>query len=628
MGDEEPGLTAMRNDPSSLSTRSAGTARMQRQAIHAAWSGEERAIVCANGNVEEAVDGAGMRRLRRNMRIVAYARALLATAGEQARFVWVDDEGAWLSVRIEAQAGPDDLVRAHVTLAEIDPPFDLTLRELDVLTLMAAGLANQQIAALLDASPRTITKHVENILTKMQLGSRAGAAGVAVDNGLLRMPTPGLRPLKSLSIGALEAAASGTAASGGAVSGNERARPRSRSLPAKRPIIVGSPRMSTGLGRFDSDEMYRGASLAIAEINAAGGVGGRKIELMAVDCDVTNDASLIAAYKTFLDAEVDAVATGYSSAEAMLHDMMADYGCPYLHATTSEALVSRVRNDPTRYANIFQVCPCDIHYGPELARFIDGLEERGEWQPRNRRVLAVTTGWMDLNFGNFGITEMGLLLESRGWQLEVMDNFSPGNTDWSETMNAIHRSDPAVIFVGFAFPTASMSFQRAFLAAPTQSLIYTMYSPSIPVFRSELGELADGVLWSTTTGLYSDAIGASFAKRYSDQYGIAPGRSHAGIAYDRIRLLANSWSRTGNSRAFARVNEDLRTFVHRGVNGSYFLGNEGQSTLAYENHTPDPSISQAHLVFQIQKGRQRILSPRPYVDGRFELPWWFDERHG
>jgi len=603
----------MRNEQSISSANAAKPVRAGILALPAKWRTEEQAIVYADGAVEEAVDGAGLRRLRRNIGITAYARALITTGGEQARFIWIDAEGAWLSVGIKAQEGPADTACAHVRLSEIDPPFDLTLRELDVLTLMAAGLANQQIAGLLKASPRTITKHVENILAKMHLGSRAGAAGIAVENGLLRMPTPGMRPLPSLSIGALEAAVSGT----------ERKRTAPRGLPAKRPIIVGAPRMLDGLARFDADEMYRGARLAVTEINLAGGIGGRKLELMTVDCDVNDDASLITAYNAFLDAEVDAVATGYSGAEAQLQDMMADYGCPYLHASTSELLVSRVRDDPTRYSNIFQVCPSDIHYGPGLARFIGALEQRHEWQPRNRRVLAITTGWMDLNFG---IPEMGFLLEARGWQLEVMNKFSPGNTDWSDTMDIIHRCDPAVIFVGFAFPTASMSFHRAFLAAPTQSLIYTMYSPSIPVFRSELGDLADGVLWSTTTGLYSDAIGASFARRYNDQYGLAPGRSHAGIAYDRIRLLANSWSRTGNSRAFSRVNEDLRSFVHRGVNGSYFLGNEGQSTLAYENHTPDPSISQAHLVFQIQKGKQRILSPSPYVDGRFELPWWFDER--
>lgn len=585
----------------------------------APWQGQriaacEYAVVHADGFAEEMVDGAGLRRLAANPGLTGYAAALLTTARQEARFLWIDEDGGWLTINLKSGFLADRPC-VEITLLEVEAPFGLSPRELDVLTLVSGGLSNEQIAASLGASPRTVAKHVENMLAKMELGSRAAAAGVAVEEGLLRLPTPGGRPLLLLAIGDLESAVAGR---------GQRRTPAG--LPPKRPIIVGSPHMVAGLGRFDADEMHRGASLAIAEINAAGGVAGRKIELLAVDCCINDVESLTQAYRTFLDAEVDAIATGYSGAEAQLQDMVVDYGCPYLHASTSDALVRRVREDPGRYSSVFQVCPSDIHYGPALAGFLEGLEQRGEWKPRNRRAVAVTSSnWTGLDLG---VAELGFLLGKRGWQVDAFEGLDPGMTDWSQMMEAIRGYDPAVIFLGFAFPTASISFQKAFLAAPTRSLIYTMYSPSIPVFREELGDLANGVLWATTTGIYSDAIGLGFARRYHDRYGVSPGRSHAGIAYDRVRLLANAWSRTGNPRSFARVAEDLRSFVHRGVNGSYFLGSEGQSALAYGNHTPDPSISQAHLVFQIQRGQQRILSPQPYVDGRFELPWWFENSVG
>lgn len=568
------------------------------------------AIVCADGRLEEQVDGAGLRLLRGNPGIVEYCRALLAISRDQTRFIWINAHGHWTYVTVRTVFATEGLSRAEIELQPTRPPYGLTARELDVLTLVAAGYANPQIAAGLGASPRTITKHIENILTKMQLANRAAAAGVAVDQGLLRLPTPGGRPLMSLAIGELEAFVAGRSLS---------ARPL---LPVgRRPILIGTPRMISGLARSDAEQMFRGADLAVAEINAVGGVAGRRIELLPVDCEITDAESLKRAYAQFLDAEVDAITTGYSGAEAQLQDMVVDYGCPYLHASTSETLVQRVRDNPGRYANVFQVCPSGIHYGPEMVRFIEGLGSARAWTPHNRRVLAIVSDWSDFDQG---VAQMGSLLDERGWQLEVLSGMSAGNTDWTDAMEAIHRLEPAVIFLGYAFPTAGISFQRAFLVAPTRSLVYAIYTPSIPIYREELGPLADGVLWSTTTGLYSDAIGSGFANRYRQRYGIWPGRSHAGIAYDRIRLLANAWSRTGNVRAFARVAEDLRSAVYRGVNGSYFLGNAGQSTLAYANHSSDPSISQAHLVFQIQAGRQRILSPEPYVDSSFELPWWFE----
>ncbi|MFJ2213620.1 SDR family NAD(P)-dependent oxidoreductase [Streptomyces sp. NPDC101062] len=62
-------------------------------------------------------------------------------------------------------------------------------------------------------------------------------------------------------------------------------------------------------------------------------------------------------------------------------------------------------------------------------------------------------------------------------------------------------------------------------------------------FREAPGPLAEGLLRATVTGTYADHIGRSFAARYRAPHGVAPGRSHAGIAYDRARMIAGAWSR-------------------------------------------------------------------------------------
>jgi DNA-binding NarL/FixJ family response regulator len=46
----------------------------------------------------------------------------------------------------------------------------LTPRELEVLSLMANGAANQQIAGRLVISPAAVAKHVANIFSKLDLG--------------------------------------------------------------------------------------------------------------------------------------------------------------------------------------------------------------------------------------------------------------------------------------------------------------------------------------------------------------------------------------------------------------------------------------------------------------------------
>jgi DNA-binding NarL/FixJ family response regulator len=61
----------------------------------------------------------------------------------------------------------------------------LTQRELEVLHLVAHGETDQRIADRLYVSRRTISCHVSNILTKLQVPSRTAAAVTAARIGLL-----------------------------------------------------------------------------------------------------------------------------------------------------------------------------------------------------------------------------------------------------------------------------------------------------------------------------------------------------------------------------------------------------------------------------------------------------------
>lgn len=61
----------------------------------------------------------------------------------------------------------------------------LSPRETEVLTLMAQGLANREIAMRLDISPHTVRTHVQSVLSKFNKGNRVSAVGAARIAGLL-----------------------------------------------------------------------------------------------------------------------------------------------------------------------------------------------------------------------------------------------------------------------------------------------------------------------------------------------------------------------------------------------------------------------------------------------------------
>jgi DNA-binding NarL/FixJ family response regulator len=64
------------------------------------------------------------------------------------------------------------------------PPGSLTAREAEVLTLVARGRTNREVAAELFISDKTVARHVSNIFAKLGLSSRAAATAWAYEHGL------------------------------------------------------------------------------------------------------------------------------------------------------------------------------------------------------------------------------------------------------------------------------------------------------------------------------------------------------------------------------------------------------------------------------------------------------------
>lgn len=61
----------------------------------------------------------------------------------------------------------------------------LTPREVEVLQLIATGLANREIAAMLSISHQTVHAHIKHIFTKLDVNDRTAAVGVALRRGII-----------------------------------------------------------------------------------------------------------------------------------------------------------------------------------------------------------------------------------------------------------------------------------------------------------------------------------------------------------------------------------------------------------------------------------------------------------
>ncbi len=64
---------------------------------------------------------------------------------------------------------------------------DLTQRELQVLQLLGEGKSNKDIAATLAIAEGTVKLHVNNLLNKLEAGSRVEAVAIALKRGILHV---------------------------------------------------------------------------------------------------------------------------------------------------------------------------------------------------------------------------------------------------------------------------------------------------------------------------------------------------------------------------------------------------------------------------------------------------------
>lgn len=77
------------------------------------------------------------------------------------------------------------LLRRRSSNSRYPDPADLSMREIEVVRLIVAGMSNKEISASLHLSEKTIKNHVSRIFTKFNCTARTQAAVYALRSGLV-----------------------------------------------------------------------------------------------------------------------------------------------------------------------------------------------------------------------------------------------------------------------------------------------------------------------------------------------------------------------------------------------------------------------------------------------------------
>lgn len=383
-------------------------------------------------------------------------------------------------------------------------------------------------------------------------------------------------------------------------------------------IKIGSVAPITGPYSGDGQEMVRGAEMAVEDINAAGGVAGRTVELVTADIsDQAPENFIQAAQRLVSQEQVAAAFSGYTSTTSAEYKIYGDAGVPLLHTNTLQANTDFVVDNGI--TSIFQCCPTEIWYAEGFIQLMQEWIRTKAWTPKNNTVAIITSN------DSYSISIATVFsdgIKKLGWTVTQNDEVTAPNADWGPQLARIRANPPDLIFITDYLAGDLAGFATQFASAPTPSLLYQQYGPSVPEYLDLAKDAANGVLWSTTIGTLPDEMGTDFRDRYQTKYGAPAGLSQSGAQYDTVRLWARAAAQAGDPTDFAKVNEFLKASIFRGVVGTYRFDQTELTAIPYPDKVNDPSLAMPHLTYQIQEGKQVLLSPVPYDQGEFVLPAW------
>ncbi|MFJ6902991.1 ABC transporter substrate-binding protein [Streptomyces griseoluteus] len=503
---------------------------------------------------------------------------------------FLDSHGGFLTrVTVDTTTREPRTVRLEV--GECPAPLGLTNRELQVATCMAGGMTTPEIAAALGCTRRTAATHVEHVLDKSGVRSRAAVATLVTALEAHTLPVP---------VGDLVLP---PALAEILVSAPRHPAP---SPPRPHPITVGLI-YPTGPAASGADHrhMRQGALLALEECDRRGGVAGRRVRFRVAEAEPD---ALPEAMTEMIATGVNAVLLGNQPAAAARAAMepAAEAGTPVLHSMIAPALTEAVHHNPGSLGHVFQATADETAYLRGFLRTLGQLRRSGAWRPAGHKIALLvrrSTSTEVLAERLFSA------VEAAGWELVLAESVDEQETtSWPAVVERLERAAPDAVFLPVVPEPSLRRFLEASVDLRRRTLVHTAWAPGTPGFTERLGPLAEGLVWSTVVGVRESAMAASFARSYQTAYGIPPGLGAAAVHYDLVHVLAAAWASADRPWNYRDIHRHLRTTPHHGVAGTYSFTGRGQRGLAHpDDEATDPHLAHPHLTYRIEQGRHRLL---------------------
>jgi branched-chain amino acid transport system substrate-binding protein len=320
---------------------------------------------------------------------------------------------------------------------------------------------------------------------------------------------------------------------------------------------------TTGPAAADGTSALHAAQLAVKFINEAGGVRGKKLELVHYDDSAKPDQAVSVAHKLIeQDKVIAAISGSYSGATRAAAPVFQEAGIIMISAYAIHPDITKTGD------KIFRVGCLGTVEGKVGGALV--VEKLGA-----KRIAILT---IDNDFGRALTEGFKSYLQGKNVEIVFEDKYPLGETEFKAILQRIKEANPDVLFASAYYQeAASLVRQAKELGLKAQIVGQEGYDS--PKFLELAGDAAEGVIIVTDLNRDDEReIVQKFLTEYKKNYGI-PADMVGASAFDAVQILAWAIEKGGpTTEGMLKALKELKNF-DKAVTGPILYYTEGREAV-------------------------------------------------
>ncbi len=334
---------------------------------------------------------------------------------------------------------------------------------------------------------------------------------------------------------------------------------------AQEPIRIGVTQPLTGAFAASGNYVAQGAKIAEEQINAAGGVLGRKIQLVIEDNKSNPTEAVATAEKLIAKDKVPVMMGAWSSTLTLaIMPKLMEYEVPMLVETSSSGKITTAGNPW-----IFRISPTSEMEARAFTPLVKSLGiKKADFLSTNN------------DFGLGAAQEFSGMLKKNGVQVGVMETMDPKATDFSAQLAKIKASGSDTLFVTTAVEQITLILKQAKEQQLKARIITTGGSNSPDQLIAQAGDAANGSAHLVfVTPWFPEAVkNPDLAKKFVAEWNARKhnvgGLTEGFRGWDGINTIVAAIKAAGKPEAKA-IQKALWNVKVKGINGDIAFIKQG-----------------------------------------------------